>query len=536
MDYERYQNLHTIVMLRDILRKWWRAELSFADKTGQVIEWAKGPITPPPNDFCRLSLFSKEGFRRCCSSVRVLHEKFKASKKLRRSQFHECHLGFTIVGAPLHINGEYEGMLFVEGFSRQEVSPREAEQLKAKIAELNQGATDLERAIERVPVMDDREVEKICDLLEFGANEIGNFEAELSRKDETIQSLSTELSDRYKFENIIGRSQPMLDVFRILERVCQSDSTVLINGESGTGKELVARAIHYNGPRKDKPFVVQNCSAFNDNLLESALFGHVRGSFTGALRDKKGLFEVADGGTFFLDEVGDMSPSLQVKLLRVLQEGTFLPVGGTAPKQVDVRVISATHKDLTELVKKGEFREDLFYRLNVIRITVPSLRDRKDDLPMLIDHLMRKHRREGQKARGLSPEAMSVFQSYHWPGNIRELENEIERLLVLGGDQDLLTPDLLSSRIRDTVSGANGTNVIGGGRLAVVPAGRLNDAVEQLEREMISQGLQRTRHNKSRLARELGISRSNLILKIQKYGLERPGMTGPDDEEAEANA
>jgi two-component system, NtrC family, response regulator HupR/HoxA len=535
MDYERYQNLHTIVMLRDILRKWWRAELSFADKNGQVIEWGKGHINPPPNDFCRLSLFSKEGFRRCCSSARVLHEKFKASKKLRRSQFHECHLGFTIVGAPLHINGEYEGMVFVEGFARQEVSPREADQLRVRISELNPGATELERAIERVPVMDEREVEKICDLLEFGANEIGNFEAELSRKDETVQAPLLEQSDRYTFENIIGRSQSMLEVFRILERVCQSHTTVLINGESGTGKELVARAIHYNGSRKGKPFVVQNCSAFNDNLLESALFGHVRGSFTGALRDKKGLFEIADGGTFFLDEVGDMSPALQVKLLRVLQEGVFLPVGGNTPKQVDVRVISATHKNLTDLVKKGEFREDLFYRLNVIRIQVPSLRERKDDLPMLVDHFMRKHKREGQKARGLSPDAMSVLQSYHWPGNIRELENEIERLLVLGGDQDQLTQDLLSSRIRDTVSGALGTNVIGGTRLSVVPVGRLNDAVETLEREMLSQGLQRTRNNKSRLARELGISRSNLILKIQKYGLEKPG-SGSDDEEVEASA
>jgi transcriptional regulator with PAS, ATPase and Fis domain len=537
MDFDRYQNLHTIVMLRDILRKWWRAELTFADKNGQVIEWSKGQITPPPNDFCRLSLFSKEGFRRCCSSVRVLHEKFKASKKLRRSQFHECHLGFAIAGAPLHINGEYEGMLFVEGFARQEVSPREAELLKSKIAELNQGATDLDRAVERTPIMDDREVEKICDLLEFAANEISNFEAELSRKDETIQSLNSELSDRYKFENIVGRSQSMLDVFRILERVCQSDSTVLINGDSGTGKELVARAIHYNGPRKDKPFVVQNCSAFNDNLLESALFGHVRGAFTGALRDKKGLFEVADGGTFFLDEVGDMSPSLQVKLLRVLQEGTFIPVGGTSPKQVDVRVISATHKDLSEMVKRHEFREDLFYRLNVIRIQVPSLRERKDDLPMLIDHFMRKHRREGHKARGLSPEAMSVFQNYHWPGNIRELENEIERLLVLGGEQDLLTPDLLSSRIRDSLGGNSGVTPLGHAKLMHAPLGRLNDAVEQLERDMIAQGLQRTRHNKSRLSRELGISRSNLILKIQKYGLERPGMGSPDDDdEAEANA
>jgi transcriptional regulator with PAS, ATPase and Fis domain len=305
----------------------------------------------------------------------------------------------------------------------------------------------------------------------------------------------------------------MQEIFRLLEKVCQSDSTVLVNGESGTGKELVARAIHYNGPRKDKPFVVQNCSAFNDNLLESALFGHVKGSFTGAVRDKKGLFEVADGGTFFLDEVGDMSPALQVKLLRVLQEGTFIPVGGTASKEVDVRVIAATHKDLAKLVEKGEFREDLFYRINVIRIQVPPLRERKDDLPMLVAHFMRKHGREGMKCRALSPEAMQVMESYSWPGNIRELENEIERLLVLGNDCELLPAELLSSRIREGAHHGPRT------MLPLAPNGQLHEAVEALEREMILQGLVRTQGNRSQLARELGISRSNLILKLEKYEL-----------------
>jgi transcriptional regulator with PAS, ATPase and Fis domain len=317
----------------------------------------------------------------------------------------------------------------------------------------------------------------------------------------------------------------MMEVFKLMEKVANSDSTVLINGESGTGKELVARAIHHNGPRKDKPFVVQNCSAFNDNLLESALFGHTRGSFTGALRDKKGLFEVADGGTFFLDEVGDMSPALQVKLLRVLQEGTFIPVGGNHSKEVDVRVIAATHKDLSELVKKGEFREDLFYRINVIRLHLPPLRERREDLAVLIDHFLRKHHRENQRTRGLSPEAMSILSAYPWPGNIRELENEIERLLVLGGDMELIPADLISGRIRDTV--------VPGGVSLMSPmktTGKLNEAVEALEREMIQRGLMRTQYNKSRLARELGISRSNLILKISKYGLDR----GPDNaDEAE---
>src|SRR5262249_33790927 len=203
-----------------------------------------------------------------------------------------------------------------------------------------------------------------------------------------------------------------------------------------TGKELIARAIHYNGPRAKKAFVVQNCSAFNDNLLESALFGHTKGSFTGAIRDKKGLFEVADGGTFFLDEIGDMSPALQVKLLRVLQEGTFIPVGGTHPRQVDVRVIAATHKDLQAMVSRSEFREDLFYRINVIRVQVPPLRERRDDTPVLTAHFPSKHKRPASNVRRLSRDAQAILQDYAWPGNIRELENEIERLLVLGNDQD----------------------------------------------------------------------------------------------------
>jgi transcriptional regulator with PAS, ATPase and Fis domain len=312
----------------------------------------------------------------------------------------------------------------------------------------------------------------------------------------------------------------MQQVFRLLEKIVESESTVLIHGESGTGKELVARAVHYNGPRAKKAFVVQNCSAFNDNLLESALFGHARGSFTGAIKDKKGLFEVADGGTFFLDEVGDMSPALQVKLLRVLQEGTFTPVGATESKTVDVRVIAATHKDLQKMVERGEFREDLYYRINVIKIVVPPLRDRLDDMPLLTEHFLRKHHRGKGKPPGLSDEALAGFQRYAWPGNIRELENEIERLLVLGGDLPALPEELLSARIRE----AETTHGNGSSRPAPqrnVPSGTLKDAVETLEREMIHQGLIRTHWNKSQLAKELGISRSNLIQKCTYYGLDR---------------
>ena len=393
---------------------------------------------------------------------------------------------------------------------------RQVEQTSSRIRVLNPGATDLDRAVQRLPAIPPEGVEKLCDLLEFGADEIAAFELEMGKRDREIQHLSDELSERYRFESIIGSSQAMQDVYRVLEKVCNSDSTVLVHGESGTGKELVARAIHYNGPRKDKAFVVQNCSAFNDNLLESALFGHVKGAFTGAIKDKKGLFEVADGGTFFLDEVGDMSPTLQVKLLRVLQEGTFTPVGGTSAKEVDVRVIAATHKDLAKMVEAGEFREDLYYRINVIKIDVPALRERRDDIPLLVEHFLRQAReRRRQRARPRPASASISSGTYDWPGNIRELENEIERLLVLGADDGELEVDLVSPRIRDAVGTPKGISPI-------KTTGKLKHAVEALEREMIHQGLIRTHWNKSRLARELGVSRSNLIAKCEKYGLEEP--------------
>ncbi|HZN94827.1 MAG TPA: sigma 54-interacting transcriptional regulator [Myxococcales bacterium] len=519
-------------MLRDVIRKWWRAELSFADDNGSVREWVSGEIVPPSNDFCRLSLFSKEGLRRCSQSVKVLHEKFVASPKLRHAVFHDCHLGFAIVGVPLYLNGRYEGFLFVEGFSRAPVLGKDAEALKVKIRELNSGNTDLEKAVERIPQLHTPDADRLADLLQLAVSDIADYEAEQLRREE--RSAHRGESEKYRVDNIVGKSGAMRQVFQLLHKIAQSDSTVLVNGESGTGKELVAGAIHHLGPRKDRAFVAQNCSALNDNLLESALFGHVKGAFTGAVRDSKGLFEVADGGTLFLDEIGDMSPALQLKLMRAIQEGSFMPLGGTAERTVDVRVIAATHKDLATLVEKGEFREDLFYRVNVIRIQIPPLRERRDDLPLLVEHFLKKHRKANQRVRALSEEAMGVLHAYGWPGNIRELENEIERLLVLGSDEEVIPADLISPRIRSSGGQAApaGSFSFGG-----APA-NLNAAVELLEREMIHQGLIRTRHNKSQLARELGISRSNLILKIAKYGLERPQSAGAggDDGEEEASA
>jgi DNA-binding NtrC family response regulator len=513
-DLRPYGKLHSILLLKDVIRRWWGVELAIADAKGYVLDHADGKIIPPANDYCRLTLFSKEGFRRCNESVKAVAGKLKK----RSAVIHECHLGFQIIAMPIVLDAEVAGFLFVGGSVDPDRDVVRTE-LVRRVREVGVNERDLPESA-RIPRLGPEDLLKLVDLLEVGAADIAAYWSELRARDRELQVVSRELGERYRFENIVGNSRSMQEVFRLLEKIVQSESTVLIHGESGTGKELVARAIHYNGPRAKKPFVVQNCSAFNDNLLESALFGHAKGAFTGAVKDKKGLFEIADGGTFFLDEVGDMSPALQVKLLRVLQEGTFTPVGATDVKQVDVRVIAATHKDLQKMVERGEFREDLYYRINVIKMVVPPLRERLDDMPLLCEHFLRKHNRgKGRPAR-LGTDLMLAFQHYAWPGNIRELENEIERLLVLGGEGDELAVDLVSARIRD----AEGSPA----RAAVRPpapwgasSGNLKDAVEALEREIINQGLIRTHWNKSQLAKELGISRSNLIQKCTYYGLDR---------------
>jgi two-component system response regulator HupR/HoxA len=321
---------------------------------------------------------------------------------------------------------------------------------------------------------------------------------------------------RERYADIIGASPSMQTLYGLLDRVVPSDTTVLIQGENGTGKELVARAIHELSPRKKRRFVVTNCSAFNDNLLDTELFGHARGAFTGAVVDKQGLFEIADQGTFFLDEIGDMSPALQVKVLRVLQEGTFTRVGDTELRQVDVRIIAATNRDLDAMVASGAFREDLYYRVNVINLRIPPLRERPDDIEILVQHFLAKHRRGGRPVKELSRACLARLLAYPWPGNVRELENEIERLVVLAGAEALIPEELLSPRIRAPELAA------GMMAAAAVPvAGRsLPRAVSELERRMIRESLERNDWNKTRASAELEISRRNLIRLVQKYGLE----------------
>ncbi len=316
--------------------------------------------------------------------------------------------------------------------------------------------------------------------------------------------------ERAGYGMTVGSSQVMQELYEMLDKVVVADTTVLITGENGTGKELIARVIHERSQRSDKPFIVHNCSAFNDNLIDSELFGHVRGAFTGATSDKQGLFDVADKGTFFLDEIGDMSPTLQVKVLRVLQEGTFIPVGSTETKHVDVRILAATNRELPAMVEAGSFREDLYYRINVINLQLPALRQRLSDLNQLVDHFLNKHGGQGKR---LSAECMAQIGRYGWPGNIRELENEMERLVVLGGDSRELGAELLSTRIQSALRAA-----------PIAPTGAsdsLPEAIRDLEKRMIHSALIENQWNKTKTALQLQVSRRNLIRLVQKYELEQ---------------
>ena len=321
--------------------------------------------------------------------------------------------------------------------------------------------------------------------------------------------LKNECQMRFNVQGIIGSSAAMHHVFAMLEKVIGTDTTVLIQGETGTGKELFAKVIHYNGPLKDKPFVAENCGALSENLLESELFGHVKGAFTGAITDKKGLFELADGGTVFLDEISDMPHTMQTKLLRVLQEGQIRPVGGSRYHRVDFRLISSANRDLYDEVAKGNFREDLFYRIQVFPIVLPPLRERKEDIPLLAAHFFEKFatRLDRPMAR-LTPDALEILMQFDWPGNVRELENEIERALTLAGDDHDIKVDYLSDRIRGAIDPKPG---------ASDNATTIQEATARVERQMVADALRQTGGNRSQAARILGLTRQGLLNKIARY-------------------
>jgi len=327
--------------------------------------------------------------------------------------------------------------------------------------------------------------------------------------------LRSAVESQYRFGKIIGKSKPMRDVFETIQKVAPSNATILVEGESGTGKELVAKAIHFNSPRRDNAFVAVNCSALAESLLESELFGHEKGAFTGAVSSKKGRFELAHGGTLFLDEIGELSLNLQVKLLRVLQEKTFERVGGVRSVAVDIRVIAATNKNLKEEMMAGRFREDLYYRLDVVHIVIPPMRERREDIRLLVNHFIEKYSSERKSAppvRGVAQDVDRLFYEYSWPGNVRELENVIERVMILC-PHETITSDDLPKGFKSNLDNAL--------HLDGIPAGaRLYETLEMVEKTMIQRALKMADNVQAHAAEILGIGKSGLNQKIKRYNLE----------------
>lgn len=339
--------------------------------------------------------------------------------------------------------------------------------------------------------------------------------------------LKKEISSHHGFDNFVGESREMQKVYRRIIQVAPTDSTVLITGESGTGKELVARAIHRNSPRREMPFVAVDCTALAENLLESELFGHVKGSFTGAIQTKMGLFRVADGGSLFLDEISNISLATQAKLLRVLQERHVTPIGSTQPIPINIHLIAATNKSLKTMVANGSFREDLFFRLNIIPIELPSLRDRKSDIPLLVTHFLKKYTSEiGKDIRGIAPDALNFLEEYPFPGNVRELENTIERAVVL------VEGDIISKEDLELADGEEREALLGGGHVPT-SAEELKElkrhirgkAVENIEKAFVMSSLERNSWNVTRAAEETGILRPNFQGMMKRLGISIRGLS-----------
>lgn len=515
INWDEFEHIHVIKKLRHILSSWWNVDVVFTDERGLIkgFDAAKANWANPATG----SLMGKD-----VAQQNMAEFVMKTIEDLRMSDNRFALKKWDLAGYdvgifPITIENDFMGTVVATGFFRDQANPQRMGEVRDRLAAFGQSGDAIEQSLGKLRYLDDDDRQHFCELVQLVAEEVVTLHLEITRREDRIRELNKELGSRYKYDNMIGKSKPMQSLYALLDKIKSADTTVLIQGENGTGKELIAKAIHYNSHRKDRPFVIQNCSAFNDNLLESELFGHVKGSFTGAIKDKKGLFEIADKGTFFLDEIGDTSPTMQVKLLRVLQEGTFTPVGSTEMRKVDVRIVAATNRNLKEMVEQGTFREDLYYRLNVINIRVPPLRERKEDIPLLAEAFLQKaSENNGGAKRVLTKRALEKLYDYAFPGNVRELQNEMERLVVLAGEETKILPEMLSPKILE----AGEKSKVQGARLQ----GKLKDALEELERDMIKEGLRRTGWNKSKLAKELGISRAGLIMKVEKYGLDKRRM------------
>ena len=444
------------------------------------------------------------------SSADLIEESLETRDIIKK----EDSFGLTQVAIAIYAGKEIVGVIRCGNFVNGKLDDLTLAKILESLSHYKMASRDVEAEVRNLPFFTSEKVAVVTNLMQMMAQEIGGYLEEALK--ETAQTVE---AGTHNFEGLISKSPSILEILRQIRLIGASGSSVIIYGESGTGKELIANLIHKNSKRADQAFVTINCAALTETLLEAELFGYKKGAFTGAIADKKGLFEVADTGTVFLDEVGEMSLSLQVKILRLIQEGTFMRVGDTQTRQVDVRVVSATHRDLRKFIELGKFREDLYYRLAVVELSLPPLRDRTDDIPVLANHFLQEFsQKTGKPGIKLSSEVAKIFFEYFWPGNVRELRNEIERIVALSGSDTLIRSQDLSKKFFYETYPENIQVTEDEGE------GFIKKLVDDFERSLLSKYLQKHKWNKTKVARLCGITRQGLNKKISKYRLDRRRM------------
>lgn len=510
VDWNKILKSHVINSVFDSGFKRWGMRIQIFDKYDKCVT---GNINFR-NSFCNLIYSCSDGAENCNQCYRAqLREHNKYNEPLTT----KCHAGLNMKILPIIVDEEYVGTIIGSGLKLFEKESLENDKYIKKLSSLGVNETMVEQGYKSLMSLNGTTGGLVNDLLKLVAGDIRinykkqNVALPLIEKNKQLRNGAY----HEKYKNIVFVSSAMTEIFDTVEIIKNSEKAILIEGETGTGKELLAAAIHYNSPRRDKVFIIQNCSAFNDSLLGSELFGHVKGSFTGAISDRKGLFQISDGGTLFLDEIGDMSLDNQSNLLRILENGTYYKVGCTVLQRVDVRIIAATNKDLNEQVEKGLFRKDLYYRINAIQFTMPPLRKRKSDIVPLLYYFLKTYAEANNTVeKEVSQEVIKLFESYDWPGNVRELKNQIERLIILSGSNNRIEAKLLPPKIKGNVISVKHERRKSNRK-------NLKHTLKTVERKLTETELKNANWNKTIAARKLGISRASLNNKIEKFKISR---------------
>lgn len=465
-----------------------------------------------PLPFCQLIGNTREG-RQCCKKE---EERMLENITTGQTGIITCYTGLTDAMIPIRSRGKICGCIAVlGGFLLEPPSETSWQEIVRKVKDTGVDLNALKQAYFQIRPVSRGFLQAMLKTMEVIVTEVTNAIVMSEEQHQRITRLESTLFEKYRFANIIGQSKPMRKVFQLLEQIKDTESPILIQGETGTGKELVAQAIHYQSLRKDKPLLTQNCAAISESLLESELFGHVKGAFTGAIKDKRGLFELADGGSLFLDEIIEIPLGTQAKFLRVIEQGEFRRLGAERITKVNVRIISSTHQDLKTLVQEGRFREDLYYRIKGTIVVLLPLRQRKEDIPFLISHFLKKNEEKTKKKLKLTKETLRLLCDYDWPGNVRELENEIKRVVFLA--KETITPDILSGEIKQSVKIIDSKDIWN-----QFKGKTLREASAEVEKELLLRTLKQTRWNQVVAAKILGIPRTTLQNKLRTYDLKQP--------------